>query len=60
MRVLREDTATHEGLAHLAAGRERWVDVDASNMSGVFKRYPDRGELASEINESLIVELYSK
>jgi small subunit ribosomal protein S4 len=37
-----------------------WVDVDSSNMSGVFKRYPDRGELASEINESLIVELYSK
>jgi len=37
-----------------------WVDVDAGKMSGVFKRYPDRGELASEINESLIVELYSK
>jgi small subunit ribosomal protein S4 len=37
-----------------------WVDVDSGNMSGVFKRYPDRGELASEINESLIVELYSK
>jgi small subunit ribosomal protein S4 len=37
-----------------------WVDVDSGNMTGVFKRYPDRGELASEINESLIVELYSK
>jgi len=37
-----------------------WVDVDASKMEGVFKRYPDRSELASEINESLIVELYSK
>jgi small subunit ribosomal protein S4 len=37
-----------------------WVDVDAGKMSGVFKRYPDRGELAAEINESLIVELYSK
>jgi small subunit ribosomal protein S4 len=37
-----------------------WVAVDAGKMSGVFKRYPDRGELAAEINESLIVELYSK
>jgi small subunit ribosomal protein S4 len=29
-------------------------------MEGVFKRPPDRSELPSEINESLIVELYSK
>jgi len=37
-----------------------WVDVDPSKLEGVFKRTPDREELASEINESLIVELYSK
>lgn len=37
-----------------------WVDVDAEKMQGVFKRLPDREELASEINENLIVELYSK
>jgi small subunit ribosomal protein S4 len=37
-----------------------WVDVDGSKMEGVFKRLPDRGELPSEINENLIVELYSK
>ncbi|MFM7121302.1 MAG: 30S ribosomal protein S4 [Gammaproteobacteria bacterium] len=37
-----------------------WVEVDSGKMSGVFKRYPDRSELAAEINESLIVELYSK
>lgn len=37
-----------------------WVEVDASKMQGVFKRHPDRGELPSEINENLIVELYSK
>jgi small subunit ribosomal protein S4 len=37
-----------------------WVDVDATKMQGVFKRLPDRGELPSEINENLIVELYSK
>ena len=37
-----------------------WVDVNAEKMEGVFKRLPDREELPSEINENLIVELYSK
>jgi small subunit ribosomal protein S4 len=37
-----------------------WVDVDATKLEGTFKRVPDRNELPSEINESLIVELYSK
>ncbi len=37
-----------------------WVDVDPGKLEGVFKRSPDREELPSEINESLIVELYSK
>jgi len=37
-----------------------WVDVDSSKLEGVFKRLPDREELPSEINENLIVELYSK
>jgi len=37
-----------------------WVDVDASSFEGVFKRAPDREELPAEINENLIVELYSK
>ena len=37
-----------------------WVDVDASSFEGVFKRAPDRAELPTEINENLIVELYSK
>ena len=37
-----------------------WVDVDASSFEGVFKRAPDREELPVEINENLIVELYSK
>ncbi len=37
-----------------------WVDVDATKMEGIFKRTPDRGELPPEINENLIVELYSK
>jgi len=37
-----------------------WLDVDPNKLEGVFKAYPDRDELSSDINESLIVELYSK
>jgi small subunit ribosomal protein S4 len=37
-----------------------WVEVDPGKLEGVFKRQPDREELPSEINENLIVELYSK
>lgn len=37
-----------------------WIEVDTKKMEGVFKAYPDRAELSSEINENLIVELYSK
>ena len=41
-------------------GEVEWVEVDTNKMEGVFKRTPDRGDLPSEINENLIVELYSK
>ena len=37
-----------------------WVNVDKNQLSGVFTRCPDRDELPKEINENLIVELYSK
>ena len=37
-----------------------WVEVDVKGMSATFKRVPDRSELPAEINEQLIVELYSK
>jgi small subunit ribosomal protein S4 len=37
-----------------------WMEVDATKMEGVFKAYPDRQDLSAEINENLIVELYSK
>jgi small subunit ribosomal protein S4 len=37
-----------------------WVEVDSSKMEGVFKVFPEREELPKEINENLIVELYSK
>ncbi len=37
-----------------------WVDVDASKFVGTFKSLPERSELPSDINEHLVVELYSK
>ena len=37
-----------------------WVEVDAKKMEGSFKCLPERADLSSEINENLIVELYSK
>jgi len=37
-----------------------WVEVDSKKFSGVFKAVPDRADLPSDINEALIVELYSK
>ena len=37
-----------------------WIEVDESKLEGVFKSEPERAELSSEINEQLIVELYSK
>ena len=41
-------------------GIPEWVDVDHSKLEGTFKSAPDRADLSAEINESLIVELYSK
>jgi len=41
-------------------GHVDWVAVSAEKMEGTFKRLPDREELPAEINENLIVELYSK
>jgi len=41
-------------------GMPGWVAVDAKKMEGTFKALPDRAEIASDVNESLIVELYSR
>ena len=41
-------------------GFPSWVDVDVQKMVGTFKSTPDRSELGSDINEQLVVELYSK
>ncbi|HSH27153.1 MAG TPA: 30S ribosomal protein S4 [Wenzhouxiangella sp.] len=37
-----------------------WIDVDFDKMEGVFKAAPERDDLPPDINENLIVELYSK
>jgi small subunit ribosomal protein S4 len=37
-----------------------WIEVDSKKFSGVFKAVPDRSDLPADINEALIVELYSK
>jgi len=41
-------------------GLPAWVQVDASKLEGIFKKTPDRDEFGNDINESLIVELYSR
>ncbi len=47
------------GLATQRAEVE-WVDVNTDKKEGTFKRVPDRNDLSADINENLIVELYSK
>lgn len=37
-----------------------WLDINASKLEGTFKSIPERSDLPAEINENLIVELYSK
>jgi small subunit ribosomal protein S4 len=41
-------------------GFPAWVEVSADKAEGTFKKVPDRDEFGADINESLIVELYSR
>ncbi len=41
-------------------GIAAWVAVDATKLEGTFKQLPERSEIAADVNESLIVELYSR
>jgi small subunit ribosomal protein S4 len=41
-------------------GLPDWVEVDAKKMAGVLKSLPDRQDILPDINENLVVELYSK
>lgn len=47
-------------LAPQAREEAEWLDVNAEKMEGTFKSAPERTDLSAEINEHLIVELYSK
>ncbi|MBK1781395.1 30S ribosomal protein S4 [Advenella sp. WQ 585] len=47
------DLATGNGLP-------QWVEVDAAKLTGTFKQAPDRADVARDINESMVVELYSR
>ncbi len=42
------------------SGFPQWVSVDKTKMEGTFKSVPERSDVAADINESLIVELYSR
>ena len=41
-------------------GFPAWVEVDEKKFTGTFKQLPDREEILPDINENLVVELYSK
>jgi small subunit ribosomal protein S4 len=63
--AVREKSAKQARIAEslqLAAqvGMPAWVEVTADKATGVFKKVPDRDEFGADINESLIVELYSR
>ncbi len=60
-----EKTKTHLRVKAAAEAAEQrgvpeWLAVDAKALKGVFKARPQRSELPSSINESLVIELYSK
>lgn len=41
-------------------GLADWVEVDDKGLKGTYKSVPDRDQVLPEINENLVVELYSK
>jgi small subunit ribosomal protein S4 len=41
-------------------GFPSWVSVDAKKFEGTFRSFPERNEIAADVNEALIVELYSR
>lgn len=55
-------TRIHAALEIAEQQREEipWIEVDSNKLKGLFKRKPERNELSANINEHLIVELYSK
>jgi small subunit ribosomal protein S4 len=41
-------------------GEPEWIEINVEKLEAVYKAAPDRQVLSSDINENLIVELYSK
>lgn len=41
-------------------GIPQWLSVDTQKLEGTFKQVPDRSDVAQDVNESMIVELYSR
>jgi small subunit ribosomal protein S4 len=63
--AVREKAKNQDRIKHaltLAGNRgdSSWIDANTSKMEGTFKSLPERADLPAEINENLIVELYSK
>ena len=51
---------TKPGQHGVRSGARTSVDVDPKKMTGTFKGAPERSEFGQDINENLVVELYSK
>ena len=63
--AVREKSKTQNRIAEALqlaqqVGMPAWVEVELSKTQGVFKKVPDRDEFGADINESVIVELYSR
>lgn len=61
--TLKENSKEHPAVKLALEGRTSrpaYVEFDEKKMSGTYVRYPERNELTSEINESLIVEFYNR
>ena len=57
----KKQTRIQESLGLVALTADvSWVNVDATKLEGTFKQAPDREDIGGDINESLIVELYSR
>jgi small subunit ribosomal protein S4 len=44
----------------IGQGLPQWIELDANKLEGTFKQYPDRSDVARDVNESMVVELYSR
>ena len=57
----RKMEAIHQSLRRIREGRQLpWLDLNKANLTGTLLEIPSRADIPVEVNESLIVELYSK